>query len=555
MRILEVSWRNFNSYGNVLQTINFESNGNLYLLTAKNGCGKTTISEVITFGIYGKLEKKNKSSLPNRINKNLYVNIKLISNNKRIEITRGVAPVFFNVVIDGVVYDTSGNTNVQDYLESEIFEIPFAVFKNIIVLSINDFKSFLTMSPGDKRNIIDRLFGITVINKMKEFVKNERKTLNSDLKTITDEVSFLETNIVNLSEKIKTIQETKKIDTAALLQGYKEQAISLLANKKTLTTDYDKICSDYDKIVAKNQEQERLLREAEYQTKQLKSELKLYENAKCPLCKSDIHTDEHESYKQKLESDLAELLKHIDNYNQAIYKVSVVLEKISDKKMTLKRDLNTINESLSKTKYEIESLTKTKIGDDIVNLQSVIQDNEKKKATRIKDKEKTIKDDSFLSIVEDVLGDEGVKNLAMNTILPIFNHNITQMAQQIHLPYTFKFNDKFECIINSLGEEISPLTLSTGERKRADFIIIIALLKLLKMRFPNVNLLFLDEIFSSVDTDGVYEIIKILRDVSKECNINTRVINHTELPAELFDYKVEIVKEGGFSKISSVVID
>ena len=61
---------------------------------------------------------------------------------------------------------------------------------------------------------------------------------------------------------------------------------------------------------------------------------------------------------------------------------------------------------------------------------------------------------------------------------------------------------------------------------------------------------FLDEIFSSVDAAGVYEIVKILNDISKENNLNTWVINHTELPMELFDKKVEAVKEGGFSKLT-----
>jgi DNA repair exonuclease SbcCD ATPase subunit len=123
------------------------------------------------------------------------------------------------------------------------------------------------------------------------------------------------------------------------------------------------------------------------------------------------------------------------------------------------------------------------------------------------------------------------------------------MAKQIHLPYIIKFDDKFNCIINSLGEEIKPQSMSTGERKKADFIIIIALLKLLKIRYPSLNLLFLDEIFSSIDSSGIYEIIKILNEVSKENKLNTWVINHTELPMELFDKKVEAVREGGFSKL------
>ena len=91
--------------------------------------------------------------------------------------------------------------------------------------------------------------------------------------------------------------------------------------------------------------------------------------------------------------------------------------------------------------------------------------------------------------------------------------------------------------------------MSTGERKKAGFIIIIALLKMLKVRYPSFNLLFLDEIFSSIDSAGIYEIIKILRETSKESDLNTWVINHAELTLELFDRRVEATKEGGFSKL------
>jgi DNA repair exonuclease SbcCD ATPase subunit len=62
--------------------------------------------------------------------------------------------------------------------------------------------------------------------------------------------------------------------------------------------------------------------------------------------------------------------------------------------------------------------------------------------------------------------------------------------------------------------------------------------------------MFLDEIFSSVDSEGVYHILEILNETIKEINLNTFVINHTVLPAELFDKKIEITKNSGFSDIS-----
>jgi energy-coupling factor transporter ATP-binding protein EcfA2 len=122
------------------------------------------------------------------------------------------------------------------------------------------------------------------------------------------------------------------------------------------------------------------------------------------------------------------------------------------------------------------------------------------------------------------------------------------MTQTMHLHFHIRFDEKFNCIINHLGEEINPLTLSTGERKKADFIVIIAIIKILKLRFPQLNLLFLDELLSSVDADGIHNILKILSQVIKESKINCFIINHTVLPHELFDKKVQIYRENGFSK-------
>ena len=106
MRIVSVEWKNFNSYGNSPTRIDFEKGGDLFLLLGGNGNGKSTISEVITFCLYGKLEKKTKGDLPNRLNKNLWCRINVISKNKNIVITRGVSPGLFEVQIDGAPYET-----------------------------------------------------------------------------------------------------------------------------------------------------------------------------------------------------------------------------------------------------------------------------------------------------------------------------------------------------------------------------------------------------------------------------------------------------------------
>jgi exonuclease SbcC len=551
MRIIDVQWKNFNSYGNSLQHINFEENkGDLYLLLGGNGNGKSTIAEVITFAIYGRIERKNKSDLPNRLNKNLWCRIVLRSKNKKIEIIRGVSPGIFEVQIDGLPYETAGNSNVQDYLENEIFDIPYQVFKNIIVLSINDFRSFLTMSPGDKRNIIDRLFGFTIINQMKDAIRNERKEIKDQIKTLNDELGIIEDSIISINSKIKNLEEEKKEDKTKLIQEYKEKIIDLINSKKTVEDDLQKIKDLESKVNKVFSEKKEEFTNLNYEIKSNEEKIRLYENSKCPTCGSSLDTKHHIKEKDALKKKSEENKEFFDALKSELLDNQNKIKSVSDKIKEMDNNVLRINLTVNQYKKEVEKIITESKEMDSNYLQELINENAQKRDLKRKQHTERNLEDTFLDIVESVLGDDGVKNLATKTILPTLNQSISNMSKQMHLPYSIKFDDKFDCIINSLGEEINPRSMSTGERKKADFIIIIALLKLLKVRYPSLNILFLDEIFSSVDSAGVYEIIKILRDISKENILNTWVINHTELPMELFDKRVEVYKEGGFSKLT-----
>jgi len=157
MRLSKIEWRNFASYGNKIQSLTFGDNPGLYLVVGENGAGKSTISDVITFGLYGKLDGKKLKDIPNRINGNAWVKITFLVNGEEYSVERGLDPSIFNLYVNGSLYDKAGSRSVQDYLTDDIIQIPNYVFNNTISLSINDFKSFLKMSPSDKKSIIRRI--------------------------------------------------------------------------------------------------------------------------------------------------------------------------------------------------------------------------------------------------------------------------------------------------------------------------------------------------------------------------------------------------------------
>ena len=557
MKIKSIEFKNFASYGNLVQKLEFEDDkSELFLTLGKNGHGKTTIANAIVFALYGKVEGVKLNDLPNRINKELWVKINLQCKNTEVEIERGLSPSTFVVKLNGIEFDKAGKKSVQDYLEEEIFGIPYHVFKNIIILSVNDFKSFLTMTNQDKKQIIDKMFGFSILNDMQRIIKEDRKSLKFDLESYDRELKQINDNITSVNMKLNKLMAESSEQDKKKIQELKDSLIKYDQNRKKLEDAQQKILTtihDVNNELSENQNNKSSL---EFELESVKKKLKLYENNACPTCESPLTTNFHQDRKVDFELKCTDLPDRIKGIETTIQDVKDKLTDLQQKDRAVRDKVSSISANINVFKKELlkiqESVGNEKSFD---SLKQIIADFETQESDKNRLKETSNTEYFFLEKLEDILGDDGVKNLAVKTILPGLNTNIAAMAQTMHLTFHIRFDDKFNCIINHLGEEINPLTLSTGERKKADFIIIIAIIKILKMRFPQLNLLFLDELLSSVDSDGVHNILKILSQVIKESKINTFVINHTVLPHELFDKKIQIYKENGFSKFEIESID
>ena len=549
MNIKSIEWKNFNGYGNIPQKIDFTNEGMLYLLVGQNGAGKSSIAEAITYALYGKVEGKRLGDLANRINRGMEVTIQLVCKGKQVTIKRGIMPNFFELFIDSKPYDQAGNKNVQEYLETELYDIPYQVFKNIIILSVNDFKSFLTMSSGDKRNIVDRLFGFTIINQMRESIREKRREARQEIQTLHDELNILEESIISINDKIELLKKERRTDQTKLIQEYEEKLEQVREKHANTSETLQKLNNKYidlEKIVQEKSSGESTLIN---DLSSLKKSIDLYDKDKCPTCGSDFRGPDHDHMRKELANDAKQKKTDLINIRGELKSAKENLSKCDGFVKSSKDSITRLETLISQYEFELNDVIAKSEKKDFQYLKQLINENNTKTKSKNSDKHKKEVNEKFLEVVENILGDEGVKNLALKTILPPLNASIDTMVKQMHIPHRIQFDEKFDCKITSLGEEINPKTMSTGERKKSDFVIIIAMIKLLKVRYPSVNMLFLDEIFSSIDGAGIHEIIAILKDTVKETGLNTWVINHSELPVNLFDIKAEAVKEGGFSKI------
>ena len=556
MRINFIEFKNFASYGNQIQRIQFEEDeSKLFLTLGKNGDGKTTIANAIIYALYGRVEGVKLSDLPNRINKELHVKIGLTCGTIDVEIERGLLPNNFSVKLNGIEFDKAGKKSVQDYLEEEVFGIPYHVFKNIIILSVNDFKSFLTMSNQDKKQIIDKMFGFSILNEMQMSIKTERRTTKLDIDSYESELNQIIDSIGSVRGRLNILLEESQQKNNSKIDELKENLLELNKSVKSLDIDNkiieNKIEDNNEKYESKRSAASSLKHEIEY----LKKKVKLYESKKCPTCETQLDSDWHLEQKEHFCTKIEEDTENIMTLKETLDSIKSNVSKLRSEKGDIEKKISDIRYNMKSFKSELLKIKDAPDDSQFEHLKNLIKDFEKKESVKSMNKGNLNADYNFMEIVENVLGEDGVKNLAVKTILPGLNTNIAAMAQTMHLQFHIRFDEKFNCIINHLGEDINPMTLSTGERKKADFIIIIAIIKILKLRFPQLNLLFLDELLSSVDHDGVYNILKILNQVIKENKINTFVINHSVLPHEIFDKKLQIYRENGFSKFTIETIE
>jgi len=550
MKLNRVEWRNFASYGNKIHSIDFDKDrANLYLVVGENGAGKSTISDVITFALYGKLEGKNLKDIPNRVNGNTWVRVTFEVNGIEYQVERGLEPSIFNLYIDRVLYDKAGARSIQEYLTDTILQMPSYVFSNTMSLSINDFKSFLKMIPRDKKAIIDKIFGFYIINLMRDLLKDEAKNIKENLIRLDADISTVSRSINSSLQELENLMEKLKEDSKGQIEQYKKS----LEDFKSLYELHKKRVAEFLAKENEIREESRkimdLLNEANVSLRGINEKLRLYANDKCPECQSDLQTTFHQDLKHTLTVQKGQLEEQVKEYN-TLYRQSKDNEaSISTEKAKLNEKGGKISFQISNLESEIKKLSARKGNEEANSLERIVEnlrtDLQQHSEQRVSQEKKSV----WLKKLEEILGDKGVKQLAIKSILPALNANIFELMHGLHLPYDVTFDDNFDASIFHLGQEIAISTLSTGQMKKVDFVVLLSVLKLMKIRFSSMNLLFLDEIFSSIDADGIYTILGTLRKICDELGLNVFVINHSPMPSELFDYNISLALRNNFSEM------
>jgi exonuclease SbcC len=176
-RIKNLTVRNFMSVGNATQAVEFDRRDLTLVLGenidlggddsgARNGTGKTTIINALSYALYGTaLTNIKKDNLINKTNaKGMLVTIDFEVNGESYRIERGRKNNVLKFYIGDVERESKDDNSQGDSRETQaeierLLGMSHDMFKHIVALNTYT-EPFLSLRANDQRTIIEQLLGI-----------------------------------------------------------------------------------------------------------------------------------------------------------------------------------------------------------------------------------------------------------------------------------------------------------------------------------------------------------------------------------------------------------
>jgi len=550
-----------------MQTLKFSNDGELILIRGENGKGKSSLLESIDFSIFNIVRGKNIKRvptyvLPNRFNKNLEVEINFynwLGNN--IVINRKLAPKGIKFLKDDV--DMTDKFELMTQQEKDdIIGLEYNTYKSLVSLNLADFANFINLDAETKRKLLNKLFNLDEFDNYLSITKEILKPIYKQKEELENRIIYDENMISSYKESLDNIiEQSKEISTKIEI---KEKMLQLKGVYDNLKKDISELkyelkpLNDAIRSGAKVLEaQKNKLFEDDFEINDLFKKLEIFENGHCPLCGTDLITDFHKkehknlndeySIKQKelleFKSLHSNLKKETINKNRERKNILTLLDEKNLELSKIKLELS--NLKMQYDNSNIDSTSVTEINKNIKKLENDIT-NTKQELDIINDK--IIRLEKILN----VLSERGIRQGIIDTIVDPINEHLSDYLVELEATHNVKLNNQFDALIKDRYEEVHIETLSTGEARKINIAIALSYMEMILKMNKKTNILFMDEVFASVDPENINLILKVLKKFSVRNKINIIIVNHSNFDMTGFDRVININKEYGFSQIEEI---
>lgn len=581
INIKDLTVKNFMSVGNATQAINFDRHDLTLVLGenldlggdgSRNGTGKTTIINALSYALYGQaLTNIRRDNLINKTNgKNMLVSLEFNVDGKDYRVERGRKPNILKFYVNNEEQASDDNSQgdsreTQDAIEN-ILGMSHDMFKHVLALNTYT-EPFLSLKANEQRTLIEQLLGITLLSeraeKIKEMNRATKEAITGEelrIRAVQEANKRIEEQIESLKKRQRMWLDKQKEDCTKLQQAIDSLEHINIEAEIQAHRDLDafharkKSIDEHKKYIKQiDNDQAKLNREIE----KLRGEIEDLDNHRCYACGQGIHDEKQNEIRADKRKQLEDIgVQYLSNETQRsehaneledlgeLGTAPTVFYDDLEQSLNHKNSVDTLKKDLTARTTEIDPYDEQI--QDMHNraLQEVTYET-LNNLTRLQEHQ-----DFLLKLLTNK--DSFIRKKIIEQNLSYLNVRLTHYLDRIGLPHSVIFQNDLTVEIQELGRDLDFDNLSRGERNRLILSMSWAFRDVWESLYHPINVLFIDELIDSgMDTQGVENALALLKKMSRERHKSIWLVSHRDELAGRVENILKVIKENGFTSYNT----
>ena len=482
-----------------------------------NGSGKSTLPNAICQTIYGenleKLPQKDINSICSGTKFRGYIELEI--NGQKVEIERDYGKGTFDFWIDGICDGVANKKTKQDRLD-RVIGLSFDTFSKLFYLSPSRISLFSKSDDATQGKFIKELLSLEFISNINKRAELELKLLKSETDIKVKEQEMNEKQLSYINDQLELIKSTT-FDVKQLY-SLKEKLEEVTFNKEK----QQKELKQFKTLVAqKKNEYDSLVAERKIRKESIAEQERIGILDTCPTCKQKIKNKGEisewitgeETKSKELTININQVFGEYSRMMNSEKALEKGLQESVKKEILLESDIKRIEEIQKAGDSNSKTLMKKKL----------IKDSEEITA-RILQQEvllKTFRDKIYvLELIKASTSSKGFVKERINLFIELMNNQLSKLSTDVlggeaSLVIIRNEKNSYEVLLQDSNGKLSYSQMSQGTKNRVDILLVLALNGAIKMLTNiEINMIFLDEIFSNVDMSGKKDIEILLKKLS-----------------------------------------
>jgi DNA repair exonuclease SbcCD ATPase subunit len=571
------------SVGNTTQAINFDRRDLTLVLGenldlggdgSRNGTGKTTIINALSYALYGQaLTNIRRDNLVNKTNgKNMLVSLEFSIGGLDYRVERGRKPnvlkFYVNAEEQAADDNAQGDSRETQQVIESVLGMTHDMFRHVVALNTYT-EPFLSLKATDQRIIIEQLLGITLLSERAERIKELNRVTKEHITQEEMRIRAIQEANRRIEEQIESLRKRQNLWLNKQAEDVKKFSDAILALEHI---DIDAEVQSHRDLEAyhskKKQidEHHRWIRQIDQDDSKLaKDQYKLERDIdalkqhRCHACGQELHDSKQDEILEEKNKNLEEIslqllsnqtqrIEHLDkiNYIGELGTAPAVFYDSLEQALDHKNSLDGLKKDLANRSAETDTY-----GEQIVEmtgqaLQTVTYDN-LNELTRLHEHQ-----DFLLKLLTNK--DSFIRKKIIDQNLSYLNNRLTHYLDRIGLPHSVIFQNDLTVEIQELGRDLDFDNLSRGERNRLILSMSWAFRDVWESLYHPINVLFIDELVDSgMDTQGVENSLALLKKMSRERHKSIWLVSHRDELAGRVENILKVIKENGFTSYNTDV--